>query len=245
MTKIDENELAGLWHEITTMDPVVSSGITDTNAKYAQPGYAGSDYVNGNDRLLNDRLLFIGMYPGGESKGNNNKLVYDALKNLRDNNTLDAFWFLNSVLEDEISSDIRPWSIWKYIKPILEGSGFGINEVSLINLCPWRCADSKIAYSSYEKCWNDFVKRQIELLNPTSIVALGTENSKGGVGHFLGEKFRNKLPIYSVKRTRNDADFAQYSDTAATINHVISKLARPPQLRQPLLPTIIFDLAQR
>lgn len=233
MSKADENELAELWHEIATIDPVIKSGITD---RYAQPGYVGSDYVNGNDRLL-----FIGMYPGGESKGNNNELVYKALENLRINNTIDDFWFLNSVLTDEISNDSRQWSIWKYIKPILQGSGFGLNEVSLINLCPWRCEDKEIACSTYEKCWISFVRRQIYLLNPTVIVALGTENSKGGVGHFLRQKLGNKLPLYPITRARRDAQFAANCPTAVTINHAISKLARSPQLRQPLLPTIVFD----
>ena len=228
----NEIELTRLWHQIATAAPrnylpgTKTGLITDERA---QPGYLGSSFDTG-------KLLFVGMSPGSESRGTDNDAVHEAIRNFSEQNNQETFQQLNTVLRDQISSEEHPWSIWKYIKPVLLGAGYSLDEFALINLCPWRC-DKKTAASLYEECWGSFVEKQLSLLSPRNIVALGTEKSKGGTGYFLQEKLGWRRPLSFITRSTNDRDFHDYEKPYEDIQKVIDRIKRPVRETASVQPT--------
>lgn len=182
-------ELIQLWQKILKTEPEKLFG--DLNEllqnrnwgdRIPQPGYVGKLYAKGG-------VVFVGMNPGG---GPNDGLserdieLYRGLENLRESdvrNSAKQFELVNSLL----ASSIPTYKYARtYVVPVLQGSGMHMTDVAYLNLLKWRTR-SKTSVANlnklYDRSWYDHTGKQIELLAPRLVVAVGSDAGRAFKRH--------------------------------------------------------------
>jgi hypothetical protein len=176
------NELALLWQRILRTDAQTLFGADASRLqtrgwgdRIAQPGYVGCEYAQGG-------LVFVSMNPGGgrEKDGPNADDVrqYDVLNRLRDDGTdsmVPTFYELMTVL-----GEIMPgWKIYRnFVAPVLDSAGVSFQKVAYFNLLKWRTESSSGLNRLYDVSWHDHVREQLELLAPSTVIAVGSDAGK-------------------------------------------------------------------
>ena len=203
--RMNDTELAKLWGEIAQAHPYQALGrlshlIEDAQA---QPGYVGPNYRAGG-------VVLVGPNPAVEKNAEANRWFYDSLGAL--SGSPDDYKAFNQSLHEGMAS--APWHLYTdLIKPIVEALGIYRADIAYINLCPWRHDKPQ---SFYRPCWDTYTHRQISLLEPKLLIALGAD-AKDGVGLHLKNLYDGRAVVKSVRRpestARNKAAFLE--DVAA------------------------------
>ena len=173
------NGLALLWQRILQTDPQTLFGMGADRLqnrgwgdRIAQPGYVGREYEPGG-------LVFVSMNPGGgrekDEANAEDRRQYAVLTRLRDadaNSVVPIFYKLSAVL-----SDIMPtWKIHRnFVVPVLKSAGVSFQRVAYLNLLKWRTESSSGLNQLYDISWQDHVREQIELLTPSTVIAIGSD----------------------------------------------------------------------
>lgn len=139
------------------------------DANTAAPGWAGAEWHNGT--------LLIGINPGGGGDNYRRNAgdgeLYAALR---------AFGAASTERAGEAfrhSSDVwmrlqRGHNIWRIVGPILGATGESVDEVSFINILPFRTRnDAAAPVKVLRKAWEMASGRQVSALQPRRIIALG------------------------------------------------------------------------
>jgi len=198
MDKRDRIELAELSREILRTNPMALFGERHYRLQpgdsLPQPGYVGLEYERKG-------ILLIGMNPGGKNSSeisSNDEEQYFILKQIRSSSrgaTLESFDRLNEAL----SRTMPTWKLFNnYVRRHLDQCDTELVSVAYLNLLKWRTMNSSGLGSLCSISWEAHTQRQIELLQPSTIVCLGT-----GVARFVN----GKLPgtkIHTIPRMRGD-----------------------------------------
>ena len=190
--------LALHWHETLRLDPEAIFGAEakrllnrNWGDRIPQPGYVGFNYRPGG-------LVFVSMNPGGgplEGLGEEDLSMYEALKRLRDCNTgqvTKSFAALSHLLH----SVMQTWKIHKvFVAPVLESSRNDFSNVAYLNLLKWRTKKSSNLRNLYKLSWNNHTKKQVELLQPSDVVAIGAD-----AGREFRRYYTNDIQFQSIPR---------------------------------------------
>jgi hypothetical protein len=135
--------------------------------------------------------------------GESDLAQYRLLEKLRDSSDpIPAYHELMGTL----SKIMLDWRIIQncQISKILSSKGLTFDQIAFVNLIAWRTQTSAIPVNAYEAARNHHVIEQIELLNPSRVIALGVSARdwliKGGM-----EKFDT---ADTIKRRQADPGFA-------------------------------------
>jgi hypothetical protein len=176
-----QTSLALQWRSILALDPERIFGSEASRLlnrtwgdRIPQPGYVGPDYRPGG-------LVFVSMNPGGgrtEEPSERDLRQYDALQRLRDCGEQDAlasFMALARVLQEIMPT----WKVYKvFVEPVLRYSCKEFSSVAYLNLLKWRTKESNGLRTLYKLSWEDHTKAQIGLLQPSMVIAIGTDAGK-------------------------------------------------------------------
>ena len=164
--------------------------------RIAQPGFVGRRYLPGG-------VLLIGQNPGndriGKGRSEADLRQYEILHRLREAGVNNAE-SLSAELMSVLGSFVMPtWlTVRNVVDPLLAALHLELDEICYINLIKFRTLDSGIPSELYKKLW-PHTARQIELLRPTAIVALGIETHKR-----LRHQYRGNASVFRVHRARGD-----------------------------------------
>jgi len=198
MSKNFQEDCALYWQSMLRSDPEQIFGsevkrLLNRNwgDRVPQPGYVGHNYKPGG-------LIFVSMNPGGgpnKGLGEEDKKQYEALQRLRDCKPAEAtkrFHELSSLLHDIM----QEWKIFKvFVAPVLEYSSATFSEVAYLNLLKWRTTKSSGLRTLYKLSWHDHTQKQIELLRPSTVVAIGT-----GAGTSFRLFYTNNIRFNAIPR---------------------------------------------
>lgn len=173
--------LALHWRDTLLLDPEKIFGLEaerllnrNWGDRVPQPGYVGPDYRPGG-------LIFVSMNPGGgpmEGLGNEDLRMYEALNRLRNCKTAQAtkcFTALAHLLQGVMPT----WKIYKvFVAPVLGYSNNAFTNVAYLNLLKWRTKKSSGLNNLYKLSWENHTRQQVELLQPGTVVAIGTDAGK-------------------------------------------------------------------
>jgi hypothetical protein len=181
MNAVFQKSLALHWRSILARDTERIFGSEASRLlngnwgdRIPQPGYVGPNYRAGG-------LVFVSMNPGGgrtEEPTERDLRQYDALKRLRDcgeQEALASFMVLARVLQDIMPT----WKIYRiFVEPVLRYSGRDLSSVAYLNLLKWRTKKSSGLDTLYRLSWEDHTRMQIELLQPSMVIAIGADAGK-------------------------------------------------------------------
>jgi len=190
--------LALHWRETLRLDPEAIFGseakrLLNRNwgDRVPQPGYVGINYRPGG-------LVFVSMNPGGgplEGLGQEDLKMYAALQRLRDCNTAQAsksFAGLSGLLHEVMQT----WKIYKvFVAPVLEYSGNEFSNTAYLNLLKWRTQKSSGLRTLYKLSWENHTRQQLELLQPSVVVAIGTD-----AGREFRRYYTNDIQFQAIPR---------------------------------------------
>lgn len=170
--------LALHWRDTLLLDPEKIFGseaerLLNRNwgDRVPQPGYVGPNYRPGG-------LIFVSMNPGGgpkEGLGDEDLRMYEALQRLRNCKTAQAIKSF-AALAHLLQAVMPTWKIYKvFVAPVLEYSHSDFSAVAYLNLLKWRTKKSHSLRSLYKLSWDNHTRQQVELLRPSTVVALGTD----------------------------------------------------------------------
>lgn len=194
-------EAASLWHWVSNVcrNPDLAELAAQSTATLLHPGFLGAKYpVDGTGTLV------IGMNPGG-STDTPNKEERDALVEMRDNDSVEAFDRLNAVAQKLYAS----WRIWQNnLLPLFKGANIDPTTVAYIHAVPFRVADNSSLTGLYRSAWSQVSSKQVTLLNPGRILLAGKT---------AGVIIQPFMPVKSriIMRSRGDT---QHADQSAKIS---------------------------
>jgi hypothetical protein len=141
--------------------------------------------------------MFVGMNPGGgpqEGLGRENLMQYEVLQNLREaeeDNLVAAFIELTNVLT-AIMPTLRIFE--NFVRPILNCANLDFSQVAYLNLLKWRTKSSKRLARLYEVSWNAHTRKQIELLSPRIVIAIGVSAGCAFQRHDVANLHFDEIP---------------------------------------------------
>ncbi len=199
MNKHQRTKLAYEWHRILNTDRKTLFGpavrlLNNRNYgdRLAQPGFVGPRYQPGG-------VLFVGMNPGGgPSKGicELDRKQYALLKHLKDAPPAQRVAAFDTLTADQSSIMSQGRLFKNYVLPMLDGTGLDLGSVSYLNILKWRTVPGASLGRLYTLSWQAHTKRQLELLSPRVVIALGAS---------LGNWLAAKLPdVQTIPRIRGD-----------------------------------------
>jgi hypothetical protein len=173
-----QRSLALLWRRILRSDPshlfgpeVARSLDRNWGDRIPQPGFVGPRYRIGG-------LVFVSMNPGGGRGGGlgpEDIAHYEALGKLRDRSEEDAvmqFRDLNALLLRHMPT----WRIFQvFVQPVLSYGALDFSEVGYLNLLKWRTQSSSGLNKLYDLSWHDHTRKQFDLLQPSIVIAIGSD----------------------------------------------------------------------
>jgi len=121
--------------------------------------------------------------------------MYAALQRLRDCNTAQAsksFAGLSGLLHEVMQT----WKIYKvFVAPVLEYSGNEFSNTAYLNLLKWRTQKSSGLRTLYKLSWENHTRQQLELLQPSVVVAIGTD-----AGREFRRYYTNDIQFQAIPR---------------------------------------------
>lgn len=185
----ERTDAARLWRRILHTDPDVLFGMESSRLlnrnwgdRLAQPGYVGERYRPGG-------LVFVSMNPGAGPQGGmsaDDQRQYGALEHLRDADDLTVSARFDE-LTDALAEIMPSWKIWQnFVRPVLEGTGQDWSEVAYVNLLKWRTVSSSGLARLYALSWDHHTREQIERLEPSRVIAIGTGAGRAFKKHYTG-----------------------------------------------------------
>jgi hypothetical protein len=186
-----------LWKRILLEDPTQIFGAESTRLlqrnwgdRIAQPGYVGRLYsVRG--------LTFVSMNPGGgpsQGLGPEDLAQYEVLQKLRDSTEAEApsaFLELTAVLERIMPT----WKIFRnFVSPVLEHAKVDFSHVAYLNLLKWRTKSSSGLARLYDLSWRDHTQDQFALLQPSLVIAIGSDAGNAFRRHYPSDVHFDSIP---------------------------------------------------
>lgn len=179
-----ESHIALLWQEILRQTQDNTFAVAKQDAlnrdhgldKLPQPGLVGAHYRPGG-------ILLLGQNPGNDRTGKGLSREdchqYPLLEQLRDApDTASALTASRDLMSTLISEVMPTWPIMRNVcLPLLALLRLELQDVAYINLVKFRTNTSKFKTAIYKASWN-LTSRQIELLEPKYIIALGIETHR-------------------------------------------------------------------
>lgn len=184
-----EIDAAPLWQQILRLGHAKFFAGFETAAidrlhgfdRLPQPGFVGKRY------RPDDGIVFVGKNPanGGDGMLPGDMQQYPLLKALCDasaDNVIPTFRHLMAGL----GTTVMPcWPIVQVVvTPLLNGLRLSLDDVAYINLCKFRTSNVP-PRELYKRSWPTTL-RQIELLRPSAIVALGNGTHGELLRHYKG-----------------------------------------------------------
>ena len=83
-------------------------------------------------------------------------------------------------------ADIMPgWKIHQnFVVPVLRAAGLDFSQVAYVNLLKWRATASSGIARLYALSWDHHTRKQLELLAPGHVVAIGTDAGRASKRHY-------------------------------------------------------------
>jgi hypothetical protein len=175
MNRALKRQLADLWTSIlrTNPEPLFERHKSllrkrRTDDLIAQPGYVGPYYKPRG-------LLLVGMNPGGSAKHEMNEGETDSLNALlklrksSKRNRVSRFDEMNRV----VAGYMEYWGVLDSARRILKTLNVDFSEVAYVNLLKWRTTKERTASFLLRASWENHTRKQIELLAPSRVIALG------------------------------------------------------------------------
>lgn len=224
MTEFDAR-IALLWQEILQQ----TQGDTFSEAKeYAidrahgfdrlpQPGLVGPRYRPGG-------VVLLGQNPGNDKTGKGNSKEdnhqYKLLDRLKDAPDTASAIAASQDLMSALTSEVMPtWPITRNVcLPLLASLGLDLQDVAYINLVKFRTSSSKFGSAIYKASWH-LTSRQIDLLAPKYIIALGVETHRR-----LTRLYQGHLQIFRVARAIGDTRLSSRGE--ADIEYIAAQIEK-------------------
>lgn len=140
------------------------------DANTPAPGWVGQSWSEGT--------LLVGINPGGGGDNYRRNIaddeLYLALREFREaGSPRDQSEALRRMSESWMRIQ-QGHNIWRIIRPILEATGEGVDEIAFMNILPFRTRMDKPApAAAMRNAWNKAARPQIAALRPRRIIALG------------------------------------------------------------------------
>lgn len=193
-----QETLAFHWRDMLRLNPVEIFGSEANRLlnrnwgdRIPQPGYVGPNYGRGG-------LVFVSMNPGGGQKeglGDEDLRQYEALQRLRDCKTEEVTKSFHALAH--LLQEIMPrWKIFKvFVEPVLSYSRNDFSSVAYLNLLKWRTRKSSGLRTLYKLSWENHTRQQVELLQPRTVVAIGTD-----AGSAFRRFYTNDIQLQAIPR---------------------------------------------
>ena len=180
-------------------------------------GYVGLDYKPGAG------IVLLGKNPGGGGNGYTSRTAEDQvfypllmrLKTAEHSEILESFEDMNMAF----MRIVRGWNLWRILNPTLVSAGVTIEEISYMNVIPYRTRQNAWPpVAARKRAWQRVVKPSLDLLAPKAIIALG----KTGAGDVLNRYYAGDGLVYCVPRTNGDGYVS--SEATAELDRTRSEL---------------------
>ena len=108
---------------------------------------------------------------------------YSAMQRLRDADEAAALAAFDEL--SQVVAGIMPgWKIHQnFVAPVLRAAGLDFSQVAYVNLLKWRTTASSGLARLYALSWDHHTREQLELLAPSSVIAVGSDAGRAFQRH--------------------------------------------------------------
>lgn len=171
-----------------------------TDAQTMSPGYVGRNYRPGG-------WLLMGNFPGGGGEAYSDRrdphddALYGAIRSLQSaTNDSERNMCFDQLCDAWIHAQQGHRLYRNVIRPALTAAALEAHDVAFLNMFPFRCAQNEPPTAAMRQtAWSEVVSRQLELLAPGRIIALGK-----AAGNLLGRYYKGNATITVLPRAIGD-----------------------------------------